>query len=495
MKKHILIAAFAAVAIGSFVVGRFSHSGKPEPLSPKRVLYYMDPMHPSYRSNSPGTAPDCGMALVPVYDGDPVPAQSRLPAGSVVVSPEKQKLIGLRVETVERSTGKRLTRTTGRVAIRENSLYRVLAATDGSVRTLHNSAPGTLVQQGEVLATFYSNDFLRAEQSYLFALKSLERVRSTGREAPEQIKQVEEQVRTSEEELRSLGMGDPQILEIRQKQEITREINIASPVSGLVVTQDITPSQRLQKGAEIYRIANIDRVLILADLFPGMTTSLAAGTKVRVTVRELEKSLYATVGETLPLFDPESRVLKLRLEADNPGLLLRPDMFVDIEFNAKAPPGISIPADAVLDGGLQKIAYVESSDGVFEPRTIQLGTAFGDRVVVERGLEVGERVVVAGNFMIDSESRMRATTIAPSDPPADHPHSANVSPNSVVDPVCGMAVSPEQLKEAKYSQRYRGRTLVFCSEQCLKDFQKSPEKYVANGINGSSSDQATIGAQ
>jgi membrane fusion protein, copper/silver efflux system len=495
MNKPVVIAAFVAVAIGSFVVGRISRSGKTESPSSKRVLYYVDPMHPNYRSDRPGTAPDCGMALEPVYEGDELSSKQQLAPGVVTISPEKQQLIGLRVEKVERSAGARLVRTTGRVAIEENSLYRVLAATDGWVRTLNSNAPGTLVRKDEVLATFYSNDFLRAEQSFFFALKSLDRVKSSGRDTPEQIKQVEDQVRTSEEDLRSLGMGDPQLREIRKKQEVTREINIASPVTGLVVARSLSPGQRLERSAEMYRIANIEKVLILADLFPGVSSSFAAGTKVRVTVRELQKTLYATVSSTLPLFDPTSRVLKLRLEADNPGLQLRPDMFVDIEFNAKNSPGVSIPAEAVLDSGLQKIVYVESSDGVFEPRTVEIGSAFGDRVTVKRGLMEGDRVVVAGNFMIDSESRMRATAPSTAPTATAHQHTAKSGTTSGVDPVCGMTLSAEDMKAGKHAEMYHGRMLVFCSEQCQKNFRQNPEKYVGEKADRADTARAGIGAQ
>jgi Cu(I)/Ag(I) efflux system membrane fusion protein len=115
------------------------------------------------------------------------------------------------------------------------------------------------------------------------------------------------------------------------------------------------------------------------------------------------------VSQDPPVFDPTSRTLKLRLEAQNPDLLLRPDMFVDLEFSTPAPPGVSIPQEAILDSGMQKVVYVETSEGVFEPRRVTVGTAYGDSSTVTSGLRFGERIVIAGNFLIDSESRLHSS--------------------------------------------------------------------------------------
>src|SRR5206468_10202702 len=122
-----------------------------------------------------------------------------------------------------------------------------------------------------------------------------------------------------------------------------------------------------------------------------------AGMRARVRVPELSRAFEATVSSTVPLFDEASGTLKVRLTADNPGLALRPEMFVDVEFETKAPEGLTVPADAVLDSGLRKIVYVESSDGVFEPRPVEVSGIFGDQAIVAGGIREGERVVVSGN--------------------------------------------------------------------------------------------------
>jgi Cu(I)/Ag(I) efflux system membrane fusion protein len=282
-------------------------------------------------------------------------------------------------------------------------------------------------------------------------------------------------------------MSELQIQELAKKRELTREVRIASPTSGVVLSRNLTLEQRLSRGEELYRIANLDRVWILADL-PQDFPAPAPGSQLRVRVGNA-KTLNATVASAIPLLDSASRTLKLRLAVDNPGLILRPDMFVAVEATADAPPGLSVSRDAVIDSGNEKVAYVEVSDGIFEPRTIEVGSGFANRVMVKSGLTEGDRVVVGGNFVLDSESRMRAPRLTLPMPNAKPEPSARMSLAThttardedmagAKDPVCGMALSAEDAKAAKYSIVHDRQTLVFCSDHCLNKFKKNPDQYV-----------------
>ncbi len=403
MKKPAAIGSLLFLALVAFAAGRYSGTPSHEAQAgTKRILYYVDPMHPSYRSDKPGIAPDCGMALEPVYQGEDLAAKLQLPAGSVAISPEKQQLIGVSLETVEKNSGSRMIRTTGRVEAEENHVYRLMAATDGWVQSLENNPAGTIVRMNELLATFYSREFRNAEQAYLGALASVERVKNAS-----QPDDPNSNLKITEEQLRALGMGEPQIKDLARSHQITRDIAVVSPTDGIVLSRNISPQERFEKGTEFYRIADLSKVWIVADLYEDQARVLHAGSKVKVNVRELSKTLYATVTSNPPLFDPATRTLKLRLEANNPGWTLRPDMFVDLEFQTPAPAGLSIPSSAVLDSGMQKIVYVRTAQDIFEPRFIETGLAYANRVVVTRGLAVGDQVVTSGNFLMDSESRIR----------------------------------------------------------------------------------------
>jgi Cu(I)/Ag(I) efflux system membrane fusion protein len=432
MNKKQTAVVLGLVAAG-FGLGRYTgtarHDQSTSAATTRHILYYIDPMHPSYRSSKPGTAPDCGMALEAVYDGDDLVSKLQLAPGAVAINSERQQLIGVRVETAEPATGTRLLRTTGRVEADETRVHRVMAGTEGWVQSVEDVPTGALIKQNQLLATLYSKEFRNAQQAYISSVTSFDRLKSGRDPAPDPSRVGDANIRINEEQLRALGMGEPQIKDLAKNRQVTRDVNISSPIDGIVLSRTVAPGERFENGTEFYRIADLSKVWILADVYSDEAKALAPGSRVKVTVRELSKTLYARVSENPPLFDPVSRTLKVRLEADNPGLLLRPDMFVDLEFSSKVPNGISISQDAVIDSGRQKIVYVETSDGIFEPRVVETGNAFGDRVNVSRGLAAGDRVVTAGNFLIDSESRMRSNAQVVSTTAIEAAHQSKEQPD------------------------------------------------------------------
>lgn len=488
MNRSIVIGSTLVLVLAAFAVGRYSgRSGGKEPLATKRVQYYVDPMHPSYRSDKPGIAPDCGMALMPVYEGEDVGAKLQLPPGAVRVGPETQQLVGVRAEAVEKNSGTRMIRTTGRVEADETRVHRVMAGTEGWVRSLENNPPGTVVKQNELLATVYSKEFRNAEQAYISSVTSLDRMK-TGRDQPaDPNKMGDASMRINEEQLRALGMGELQIKDLAKNRQITRDVTISSPIDGIVLVRTIAPGERFENGSEFYRIADLSKVWILADLYGEEAKAVTAGTRVKVTVREMSRTLYARVSQSPPLFDPESRTLKLRLEADNPGFLLRPDMFVDLEFSGKAPAGLSVPQEAILDSGTKKIVYVESSEGVFEPREVQIGTAFGNRITIAHGLKEGDRVVTSGNFLVDSESRMRSSALAAAAPTDQTARAMDRDIDPERDPVCGMSINPGKSTAEGRQENYKRQVFMFCSEKCQRAFHGDPAKYAGVKITSTAS--------
>jgi Cu(I)/Ag(I) efflux system membrane fusion protein len=164
---------------------------------------------------------------------------------------------------------------------------------------------------------------------------------------------------------------------------------------------------RFDRNAEFYRIADLSHVWIIADLFQGEDQYLHPGTLARINLRNQRREFSARVSNILPQVNPVNRAIAVRLECDNSDLVLRPDMFVDVEFVLPAPSGLSVPVDAVVDSGLSQRVYVETSEGRFEPRQVEIGERFGEREQVLAGLSEGEKVVASGTFLVDSESRLR----------------------------------------------------------------------------------------
>jgi len=370
----------------------------------RRILYYQDPMHPAYKSDKPGIAPDCGMRLEPVYaDSESESNQRVLPStGSVHITARQQRSIGLQTETVFPTAGVHTFRVLGRVALDETRIYPVVEAVDGLVRKAGSIVTGNIVQKDEVLATFYNRDFLTAQQAYLFALNTMDRVRNEGES---QLNVTRGQIRATEEHLEFLGMGETQLREVARTRKIAKDIELRSPVAGLVVARNAFSGLRYDHGGELFRIADIDHIWILANVFENDAQLVRAARSA--TVRYQDRRLPVRISKALPQFDPVSRALEVRLEMDNPGSLLRPDMFVDVDFQVTLPKAIAVPVDAVIDSGLRKTVYVETADGGFTPRLVETGWRMGDTVQITKGLKPGEQIVVAGNFLLDSESRMQ----------------------------------------------------------------------------------------
>jgi Cu(I)/Ag(I) efflux system membrane fusion protein len=478
-RSSAIIAGLCVLLCVAFVAGRYSGGHRTELKgTSRRVLYYVDPMHPSYRSDKPGIAPDCGMALEPVYEGEAGPGPQSLQAGGVELSAERQQLIGIRTAVAQKSGGVRTIRTTGRIAPQDNRLFRIQAGFDGWVDVLADTPPGTVVKREQVLATLYGPEVRTAELNYIGFMAGVERLRQGM--AEDETKSLDDSRHVNEEQLRLLGMGEEEIHSLQTNHHASSNLNLVAPGDGIVLSRSISPRQRFEKGAELYRIADLSKVWIIADVH-GSDGAFRPGTRVKVNVPELTKVVNATVTSAVPLFDDASRTLKVRLEADNPGLLLRPDMFVDVEFEAGVPDGLSIPADAVLDSGLRKIVYVETSDGIFEQRPVEIAGVAGDRAVVASGISEGDRVVVAGNFLLDSESRMHATESPAVQASASGKAAlAPVAAGGTQDPVCGMNI---KASEIAFQETYKGKVFSFCSQSCRKKFLADPEKYAGGKAN------------
>jgi membrane fusion protein, copper/silver efflux system len=485
MNKTAAVGAALLVVIGAFVAGRYTgkYNTSSEHGGSRRILYYVDPMHPSYHSDKPGTAPDCGMPLEPVYEGEQSTVKAELPAGVVSISADKQQLIGVRVQPVEKNSGSRVIRTTGRVEADDNRVYRLMAATEGWVQSLQDSPAGTIVKKNDLLAMFYSREFRNVEQAYLGSLASLERLKKP----TEDTNGIgDANLHINEEQLRALGMGDPQLKDLAKTRQLTRYVEITSPIDGIVLQRSISPMQRFDKGAELYRIADLTKMWISADLFGDEAHLLAPGTRVKVTVRELSKTLYARVSQAPPLFDPNSRTLKLRLEANNPGLVLRPDMFVDLEFDAQVTEGFSVPQEAILDSGLRKIVYVETNDGLFEPRPVETGAVYGDSITITKGLTAGDKVVVAGNFLIDSESRLRSTPPVFSSAGAGAETQSQTATTENRDPVCGIKLESSHTRTRSHVEKCHGELFHSCPDTCQEKFQHISGKYAEVKVGSAS---------
>ena len=454
MRKITLTVFLLVLLVGSFLLGSWYNQQRTEK---------SDPLGAKSSAVVVGNNPDTH-ALTNTYTKTAT-ATSSLPPGTVNVSPKKQQLIGVKVATVEKAPWNPTLRVLGRVAPDENRIFRIIAATDGWVKKVLPITTGSLVRKDELLATFFSPEFFSGIKAYLYGLKSLNRFEKSGKETKEQLELTGANIENYRNALRNLGMTEHQLDEIMRTQQGADNIDIRAPAAGFILARNLSPGQRFEKGSELYRITDLSNVWILADIFENEAQYLRPGKTVKISLPHQKKTFQAKVSDVLPQFDGASRTLKVRLEAENPDYTLRPDMFVDIELSISLPPAIAVPADAVLDSGLKRTVFVDQGNGIFEPREVETGWHIGNRVEIVQGLKPGERIVISGNFLIDSETRLELAA-------------AGIAGALSKDPVCGIDVSRSKAEKTGRKARAGNVTYYFCSDECKEQFNQNPARYV-----------------
>jgi YHS domain-containing protein len=273
-------------------------------------------------------------------------------------------------------------------------------------------------------------------------------------------------------------MGELQIQELIQSRNRVENVDITSPANGFILLRNVSDGQRFDKGTELFRIADLSRVWILVDVFERDASLVRSDQPVKLELPNQGRTFEARMTETLPQFDNITRTMKLRLEADNADFVLKPDMFVDVELPLSLAESLVVPAEAVLDAGLRQTVFVALGDGYFEPRRVQVGARLGEQVQITQGLKAGENIVVSGNFLLDSESRMKMAV-------------AHAQDKAAIDPVCGMTLNK---LTAVHTREIQGVLYYFCSEDCEKKFAAAPTKYQAKAELQRGAGSATMGA-
>ena len=324
-------------------------------------------------------------------------AARALPPGAVQVSPERQQAIGVRLGVVSRLAATRLLRTTGRVAPDENRTYPIVAAVSGWIRNVESVTTGDAVKKDQVLASFVAPEveFRSAQQSYYTGLEAFYRMarhaapaasRSRSRRRTPPLRGAEAIDRMADE-LRTMGVSNSQLQEMAARREVVPDIRVESPVDGIVLKRNVSPGLRFDRGFEFYRIADLNRVWILADVHRHQLPFIRRGAAARITTADGSLALSATVSPSEPIFDEATLTLKVRLEAANPQRALKPGMFVDVEFPVDLPATLVVPADAIVDSGLRKTVFVDRGDGALRAAAGRDGWRIGDDVEVTKGLD------------------------------------------------------------------------------------------------------------
>lgn len=387
-----------------------NHTGQSSPPSDatdhRKVLYWYDPMHPAYKSDKPGIAPDCGMQLVPKY-AEEEPNMAKMPVGTVNLSTEKQQLMGVRTAKVERQALERTIRTTAQLTADETKIAHIHVKVNGWLEKVYVDYVGQLVKKGQPLFTLYSPDLVATQEEYLIAKRGQA---SLGSSPFQEVSAGSNSLlRAARDRLRFWDISDEQIKQLDETGEVNKTLTFYSPIAGFVTDRKAFPQTSVTSDTELYTVSDLSTIWANADIFEYEVPYVHVGQPVELQLSYYPgRKWYGKVSYIYPTVDAQSRTLKVRIELPNPELELKPQMFADLELKVNYGSKIVVPAEAVLNSGNEQIVFVVHDNGVFEPRRITMGPQFDDRIVVLAGLKPGEEIVVSGNFLIDSESQLKS---------------------------------------------------------------------------------------
>jgi len=371
----------------------------------RKVLYWYDAMNPGRHYDKPGKAPD-GMDLVPMY-AESSGAMSEMPPGTVMISPTKQQLIGVRTDTVKRESVNRTIRAVAQVQIDETKIARIHVKIPGWVDQIYVDFVGKLVRKGQPLFSFYSPDLVSTQQEYLIALRAQNDLGTSP--FPEVSKGSETLLQATRERLRLWDISDDQLKKLDETGQASRDITMYSPVDGFVTKREVYEKMYLQPETELYELVDLSTVWVNAEIYEFEVPYVKVDQPVTMSLSYFPGRTYTgKVAYIYPTVDPTTRTVKVRLEFSNPDFDLKPDMFAEAQLNISYGTQIFVPQEALLDAGTEQIVFVALGDGYFEPRKVQLGARLDGRIIVLFGVKPGEKIVTSGNFLIDSESRLKS---------------------------------------------------------------------------------------
>lgn len=364
--------------------------GDIDPATGKRVLYWHDPMAPTQKFDRPGKSPFMDMQLVPVYEENA--------SGGVAVDPRMRQSLGVRTVEASKTTMTRSVEAVGSVAYNERDVAVVQARSNGFIERLHVRAPLDPVRKGEPLADLYSPDWVAAQEEYLSSL----RLAGT---------RVEGLVEGARQRMRLAGMSEEQIRLVEKTGKLQPRLTLYAPRDGVVAELGAREGMTVAPGAMLFRINGLATVWINAEVREGDASAVRVGNPVKARATALPRNDYeGRVSALLPEVNPTTRTLKARVEVANPRGELRPGMFATVTFaESSASEVLAVPSEAVIQTGTRSVVVVALDDGRFTPVEVETGMEANGKTEIRKGLDTGQKVVLSGQFLIDSEASLRAT--------------------------------------------------------------------------------------
>jgi len=364
------------------------------PAGDRKVLYWYDPMYPATRFDKPGKSPFMDMQLVPRYADE----GEATAGGGVSIDPRMAQNLGVRTAAAETASLERRIEAVGSVAWNERGVVVLQARTGGFVEKLHARAPLDPVAKGAPLVELLVPEWTAAQEEYLALLRS-------------RVSGAEDLRAAARNRLLLLGLSEQQVQRLEASQEPQSRITLHSPIDGIIAELDVREGMTVMPGASLFRIVNLGSVWVNALVPETIGGTLRPGAPVEARVAAYPGDVFrGKVGAILPEVDAATRSIRVRIELANPGAKLKPGMFATLAFAPEtSKPMIVVPSEALIRTGERTVVIVADGEGRFRPVDVEAGSESGGRTQIVKGLEAGTRVVVSGQFLIDSESSLRAS--------------------------------------------------------------------------------------
>ena len=394
-----LLALIGNMALAVVLVGLWLHYRAAKPMADEVTRPSNSPVQNSTASSMPTPPASPEAALVPVQ-----------------ISPQRLQSIGVKTGEVESKIVEDEIRATGNVAVDETRLAYVQVRFSGYIQKVFADATYQYVRKGQPLLTVYSPDLVATEREYLVAKQNQKEVAQST--VPGVASSAASLLDATAERLKQWGVPQIEIVRLESTGQVQQELEVDSPVSGYITERNALPSVAVQPEMRLYTIADLSTVWVQAQVFQNDLGRIKVGDPATLTVNTFPgRNFNGRVDFIYPQVDLDTRTAKVRVIFSNPGLQLKPGMFVNVVLKIPMGRQLVIPATGVLQSGTREIAFVQRSDGYIEPREVQLGARVDDNFVVLKGLKAGEQIVTSANFLIDSESQLQAALGSFAPPP------------------------------------------------------------------------------
>jgi Cu(I)/Ag(I) efflux system membrane fusion protein/cobalt-zinc-cadmium efflux system membrane fusion protein len=374
-----------------------------QPAGGERVIdHYRAPMDPNFVSREPGKSP-MGMDLIPVYEDELSGV-----GGTVQIDPVTIQNIGVKTALVERRSLRRTVRTVGRVDYDETRVKDVNAKIAGWVEKLYVNYTGQEVSKGQALLEIYSPELVAAQEEYLTALDYQRRLEnSAGGDVAQGARDL---LGSARQRLRYLDISDEQIQRLKASGEVSRTMTLHSPQQGIVVHKAVLEGAHIAPGQHLYRIAELSTVWVYADIYEYELPWIQVGQDAEVELSYLPGRMFnGRVTYVYPFLESKTRTVRVRMSFDNADGALKPEMYANVEIAAPvAEKAVVVPVQAVIHSGERRLAVVSLGEGRFQPRELEIGVEANGFYQVLDGLREGDRIVTSSQFLIDSESNLKA---------------------------------------------------------------------------------------